>query len=46
MGNEAKPVQVEPPKVSRPRPRSPNADKIMDRLMESIGIERNEGGSA
>jgi len=38
--------QPQPPKVSKPRIRSPNGETLLDRVLGNIGLERKGGGSA
>jgi|LGVE01.1.fsa_nt_gb hypothetical protein len=37
---------VEAPKVSKPRTRIPNANRILDNVLESVGLQRDDGGVA
>jgi len=38
---------IEPPNVSSPRgASSPNADTMLDNLLEETGLKRSEGGTA
>ena len=38
--------KIENTRVSPPRPKSPNPNRILDSMLSSIGLVRDEGGSA
>ena len=46
MNNDSKPIKVEPPKISRSRPSTPNAKNILGNLLENVGLQTSEGGTA
>ena len=46
MKNDSKPIKVEPPKISRNRPSTPNANNILDNLLENVGLQNSDGGTA
>ena len=47
MKNDSKPIKVEPPKISGTRTGgSPNANNMLDNLLENVGLQSSEGGTA
>lgn len=45
-GNDLKPVKVPSPKIRDASAKSPDANSMLDKLFENIGLKKNGGGSA
>jgi len=46
IADDSKVVKVESPSVTRERPSSPNASNMMENLLDNLGLQKQEGGSA
>jgi len=45
MQNDGKPIKVEPPRINQVRAgSSPDANNMLDNLLENVGLKRNSGG--
>ena len=45
-GNDLKPTKVAPPRIKNPNAGSPDAQSMLDKLFENLGLKNNGGGSA
>lgn len=44
--DDSKPQKIEAPKVANARAGSPDATRMLDTVLEDVGLVRDDGGSA
>ena len=45
-GNDLKPTKVSSPRIKNPNAGSPDAQSMLDKLFENLGLGKNGGGGA